>query len=1254
MEIISWNLNGLRSKAHEVSNILSECDILCLTETKMTPQTKFKPVYKNFNYIRKDREADGGGGLMTIIHKSLTYSSIVLQNIPKGVEVIGSRIVYGEREVNLFNVYIPPQNRARKNHLSLFFEEMAQYENLIISGDLNAHHSNWGSDLHNARGDWIADVIINQNLKILNSGEATRELPIPNRKSVPDISISSNDIGTVIRWELIEDLKRSDHLPMKITVEEGTFHKVDISNRIGTKRVDWALFRSRLNATLTDSPQVDGRNFIEEYNELIIKIRRALEEAGALMLDREGRRQMPRIPSSSIWWDQSCREAVDRRRIAYQNYRRDASDENWDLHIKACKDAKKLINDAKERSFGEFCESLSPSKPMGEIWKSIRGFKNRALQDPTNSRESNDSAQDPALRTAFNKLSNRQPVPDQPLDLNYQYDINSCMDRTIKMGKLTLAIEKAKEKSAPGLDHISYAILKQLPESALRVLLNIFNEILTQGKVPDAWKSYKVCFIPKPEGKGFRPIAMSCCTLKILERIINDRMTWWVESSRLLPDHFNGFRRGKSCYDNLADLKLDLDTERVQGLKTGVIFLDIQGAYDNVNVRTMLEQLKRIKLPPKILKLMDSLLAERNLHGFSEGRSLGRKKTNKGLPQGSILSPLLFNIYMSDIEKDLPGNVKLSSFADDFRISSSNASMDSIKGDLSSYLTAFETKLEERSMSISFPKCHFLLFNYKNSPIRVGSVGIPVGQNVIYNEHRAKYLGVTWDIKLNWEAHVTQVKKKAGKLLNILSAITNLRKGAHPETVLLLYKGLVRPGLEWAGFLFNSEAYEKIQRLNVAQNTGMRKALGCISTTPINTLLHLSGLTTLRDRLSELSIRFLVKKVSVENNNIENKLKRILALKTQRHIPEIQKLDSHLYHLWLANREDHKEIEKSAIINSYLIDYDALFIRDHIKADLGRKLKIPEGNPQDFRPLVNREFPHHRLIYTDGSLDTRENKCGLGIIFEDYPQWSSSISLNPKNSIYGAEMQAIRLALSSAVANEMQGDLLICTDFLSSVLNLKQDGINTRMTRHAAKIRQMITEERRKGRSIVIMWIPAHCGIEGNEAADRAAKLAAQKDVIDLKRIQGEDLNPRYRSQATQKTGNFINQYAFQPVSKGYRYILFSEDFKQVPWFKGLGLDRKKIGVINRLMTGHTLAKAHLKRMNILEEESCECGEGVESIEHIFWFCPNYARTRYSLHNYLESKGVAFDTPIDKIVIQSNLDIKVRIASFFINNKIRI
>lgn len=346
---------------------------------------------------------------------------------------------------------------------------------------------------------------------------------------------------------------------------------------------------------------------------------------------------------------------------------------------------------------------------------------------------------------------------------------------------------------------------------------------------------------------------MASCVLKIFERIINDRLMWWVEANKMIPDVFCGFRTGKSCYDNLANLRLDLEIARVQGMHTGVIFTDIEGAYDNVNITNLCQKLIDLQIPPKITKFIHNSFSNRDLSGFCGGVGLGERNTNKGLPQGSILSPLLFNLYILNSTKNLDSRIHFSSFADDLRINTSHASLNDVLAVLTYYLVTLEDRLNSDCPSISFDKTKLMLFGSGKTSFKQSSKSIRIQHKIITKVNQAKYLGVTWDTDLNWEAHLKQVKVEAGKLLNILNSIANFKWGAHPSSVISIYKTLIRPGLEWAGFLFNNSSIVKIQKLNVIQNAALRKGLGCIRTTPINILHRLSGCFTLQDRLDELT-----------------------------------------------------------------------------------------------------------------------------------------------------------------------------------------------------------------------------------------------------------------------------------------------------------------------------------------------------------------------------------------------------------------
>ena len=184
----------------------------------------------------------------------------------------------------------------------------------------------------------------------------------------------------------------------------------------------------------------------------------------------------------------------------------------------------------------------------------IKKFKNTHCTPASTSTESNFPG-DPQLSQAFNKISTSYTY-SEPIFGNHG-EGSHFLEKSITFPEISNTINSSKSNSAPGIDAISYSLLKKLPKSIILWLIDFYNRIISTGNYPSSWKKFKVCFIPKPGNKGYRPIALASTLLKTLERIINDRLMWWCENRNILPRFFQGFRRGKSCHDCLAPLHLD-------------------------------------------------------------------------------------------------------------------------------------------------------------------------------------------------------------------------------------------------------------------------------------------------------------------------------------------------------------------------------------------------------------------------------------------------------------------------------------------------------------------------------------------------------------------------------------------------------------------------------------------------------------------------------------------------------------------------
>lgn len=155
--------------------------------------------------------------------------------------------------------------------------------------------------------------------------------------------------------------------------------------------------------------------------------------------------------------------------------------------------------------------------------------------------------------------------------------------------ELNRAIRIIRKNSSSGKDDIDYETIRNFPEQIKTIYLRILNKIWTKIDIPKAWKTYQVFFIDKANKEKVRPIALSCLG-KITERIINKRMSWWAESNNILDTNQNGFRRGKSCEDNLLKITTDMKVHSAKEEYTLAAFLDVNSAYDNVNYTIMIKK----------------------------------------------------------------------------------------------------------------------------------------------------------------------------------------------------------------------------------------------------------------------------------------------------------------------------------------------------------------------------------------------------------------------------------------------------------------------------------------------------------------------------------------------------------------------------------------------------------------------------------------------------------------------------------------
>ena len=291
--------------------------------------------------------------------------------------------------------------------------------------------------------------------------------------------------------------------------------------------------------------------------------------------------------------------------------------------------------------------SMDPSRPLLSNFHIMKKFRNRFYSPSPSSIDVNSISNNRDLMKTFEKI-----------DSSYLYSDGLLTFRNLNKDEL-LSADLTSVEVMNMNSYIPYILLKNLPMVVILWLTKFFNYILSSGSYPLEWKKFKICFISKGRNKGYRPIFLASTLLKTLERCLNDKIMWWCENRGMFPKNFNGFRRGKSCADCLAALQMDVLIARERKELLGVLSLDLEGAYDKVKLEVLLKILRDLGFPSIITNFVYNLIMDREVTGFFEGTAFKSSVTNRDLPQGCILSPLLFKIYIVNLIKFLPHDVRM-------------------------------------------------------------------------------------------------------------------------------------------------------------------------------------------------------------------------------------------------------------------------------------------------------------------------------------------------------------------------------------------------------------------------------------------------------------------------------------------------------------------------------------------------------------------------------------------------------------------
>ena len=423
---------------------------------------------------------------------------------------------------------------------------------------------------------------------------------------------------------------------------------------------------------------------------------------------------------------------------------------------------------------------------------------------------------------------------------------------------------------AAGPDNVSASILKKCRGAIAPILYDIFRTSLNQGIVPDQWKEAVVCPVYKGAKAGsrlsansYRPVSLTSQCGKVLERIIKRELVNFFESTNVISSAQHGFRSNRSCVTNLIEMLDTVTAALDENAIVDIAFLDFSKAFDKVSHPLLIRKLYGYGVRGRLLKWICSFLNGRSQQ-VKVSNSLSRKVTvSSGVPQGSVLGPLLFIVFINDLPDVLPCIAKL--FADDTKLANiirNDMDVDNLQMALDNlYRWSIENKLP-----FNPEKCQVLSFSKQISQ----NLRVPyrLGDSIIKFAFQENDLGVLLTTNLDSGAHVSKIIIKANAVLGVLKR-TFLH--ADDELLLLLYKSLVRPLLEYAVQVWCPSKQKDIKRIEAVQRRATRLLRGCRGL-EYEDRLRYAGITSLDMRRQRgdqiLMYRIMTNKIDIDKNSL--------------------------------------------------------------------------------------------------------------------------------------------------------------------------------------------------------------------------------------------------------------------------------------------------------------------------------------------------------------------------------------------------
>lgn len=801
VRICQLNIEGIsRAKSEYLSKLLREhsIDVAVIQETHLADEHQLKARGEILGYSAAGYTLHPTYGIATYIRNGVKNVQLISTHTDNNIHIT----VIAIDQLKIVNVYKPPGVQWQDPLLPSLNHPV------VYVGDFNSHHSLWKYSNDDECGIKLVQWAELSNLHLIYDAKdrPTFKSARWNTETNPDLCyVSCNNDGTPLPTtrQILKGFPRSQHRPALITV--GT--TIPVTQSINKpswnfSKARWNDFSSELDKIVRWIPPTHN-----QYHRFV----KAVISVAQRHIPRGTRKEF--IPG----WNDNTQRLYDEYLI---NGKTEVANEL--LHS---------LDEARKQRWHDTVENANFKRSSRKAWGLLRklGQANSVSKIPTRVTANQVANHIVNMSRAKSNKAHCKKIKKDLSKLKKGLTQTSTLSDPFSEDELNIATKNLKLGKAPGFDNIHNEFLANLGPNAIKWLSQFYSDILSSGRLPSEFKRCKIIAITKP-GKtndcpqNFRPIALLSSCYKLLEKLLLRRIEPTIHN--ILPIEQAGFRPHRGCEEQVLALTTHIEAGFEKRQKTGAVFVDLTAAFDTVWREGMIYKLAKLINCKKTVQLINNMLSNRAIQVLVDDQISTTKILNNGLPQGSVLAPLLFNLYISDMPET--GSNKFA-YADDLALATQGSSFAPIEETLTGDLVTLDEYFKKWRLTPSSAKTETCCFHLTNKEART-TIDVIFRDQVLKHNPFPKYLGVTLDRTLSFKKHLCNLAEKLKTRNNILLKLAGSTWGATATTLRITALSLVFSAAEYCSAVWLNSPH--VKKIDIILNATMRIISGAIKPTP--------------------------------------------------------------------------------------------------------------------------------------------------------------------------------------------------------------------------------------------------------------------------------------------------------------------------------------------------------------------------------------------------------------------------------------